>query len=388
MSLEIERIELHPVGTPRATGYKNQHVIVKLNCGDVVGVGEMSDMSHLPRFSPDLDDLGKVLNHLLVGRDARNIEAIDSLMLEHFPPGNDYYDKCNFIRCGVDIALYDAVSRALGEPVSTLLGGRVRERFKVCYPIFRHRSPAEIPSNLETVRTRLEQGFDVYRLYVGANLDADVRFLTELRDAFGDRVKIKSLDFSHVLPWKEAREALKRFADFQFMLVESPAYRNDVEGLARFRDACHVPVSEHVWSMHALHQMVRHDAVDIFNIAPIFIGGLTAARRAFAVAHAAGKRCLIGTTQELSVGTAATAQLGAAMANLTDICDATGPMLYTADVVEEPVQYSEGYLLVPDAAIPGLGVSVNNDRLEALASPLSWDTSSSAANILDRTVIP
>lgn len=388
MSLAIQKVELIPIATARATGYRNQHVIVRIESAGGTGVGEMSDMSHLPRFSPDLDDLGRVLNHLLAGRDARDIEAIDTVMLENFPPGNDYYDKCNFIRCGVDVALYDLVSKALGEPVSTLLGGRVRDRFKVCYPIFRQRTVDEIPKNIETVRTRLAQGFDVYRLYVGANLDADVAFLTTLRETFGDQVKVKSLDFSHVLPWKEAREALKRFDPFEFMLVESPAYRNDVEGLARFRDACPVPVSEHVWSMHALHQMVRHDAVDIFNITPIFIGGLTAARRAFAVAHAAGKRSLIGTTQELSVGTAATAQLGAAMAGLTDICDATGPMLYNEDVVVDPVAYEEGHLLVPDASIPGLGVTVSDERLAALATSLSWETDSSPANVLDRTVTP
>ena len=384
--MEIRAVELLPVATTRATGYRNHHVVVRVTAAEAVGIGEMSDMSHLPRFSPDLDDLGKVLNHLLVGRDARDIEAIDAVMLEHFPPGNDYYDKCNFIRCGIDIALYDLVSKALGEPVSTLLGGRVRDRIKVCYPIFRHRSSAEIPANIATVRRRLEEGFDVYRLYVGANVDADLEFLKRLRQEFGDRVRVKSLDFSHVLPWKEAREALKRFADFDFMLVESPAYRNDVEGLARFRDACHVPVSEHVWSMHALHQMVRHDAVDIFNIAPIFIGGLTAARRAFSVAHAAGKRCLIGTTQELSVGTAAMAQLGSAMHNLTDISDPTGPKLYTQDVVTQPVDYEDGYLLVPDRSIPGLGVALSTERLSELAAPLSWDTGSSSASVLDRTV--
>src|SRR6056297_2779850 len=104
MSTEIDRIDLFPVATARATGYRNQHVIVKVTAACGVGVGEMSDMSHLPRFSPDLDDLGRVLNHLLAGRDARDIEAIDTVLLENFPPGNDYYDKCNFIRCGVDTA--------------------------------------------------------------------------------------------------------------------------------------------------------------------------------------------------------------------------------------------------------------------------------------------
>lgn len=384
--MKIDGVELHPVATSRATGYKNQHVMVKVRSEGVEGIGEMSDMSHLPRLMPDLADLGRVLDHLLIGREVRDIEAIDALMLENFPAGNDYYDKCNFIRSGIDIALYDLLGKLLGEPVSTLLGGRVRDRLKVCYPIFRNRQLEDVGANLETVGRRLEQGFDVIRLYVGANLDADVSFLEQLRGTFGEQVKVKSLDFSHLLPWKEARRALRRFERFEFTLVESPAYRNDVEGLARFRDAVEVPVSEHVWSMHALTQMIRLDAVDILNITPVFIGGLTAARRAFAVAHAAGKRCLIGTTQELSVGTAATAQLGAAMANLTDVSDATGPMLYREDVVSTPVAYENGYLLVPASTKPGLGVELSEKRLAELASPLAWELESSAASVLDRTV--
>lgn len=383
--MKIDGIRLRPVGVSRRTGYRNQHVMVQIASDDMTGIGEMSDMSHLPRFMPDVGDLERVLNHVLRGRDVRDIEAINAAMLESFPAGHDYYDKTNFIRCGVDVAVHDLLAKALGEPVSTLLGGRTRDRFKVCYPIFRHRKLEDVAPNLDTVEERLAAGFDVIRLYVGSNLDADVAFLRALRDRFGGAVHVKSLDFSHVLDWKEARTALKRFEEFAYDIVESPARRNDVEGLARFRASVDVPVSEHVWSMHGLHQMIRHDAVDVLNIAPIFIGGLWAARSAFAVAHAAGKRCLLGTTQELSVGTAAQAQLGAAMAGLTDVSDPTGPVLYSQDVVKTPVRYEDGYLLVPSASAPGLGVTLDEARMKELASPLAWE-GISAASVLDRTV--
>lgn len=383
--MKIDGIRLRSIGVSRRTGYRNQHVMVTVTAEGCMGIGEMSDMSHLPRFMPDIDDLQRVLNDLLLGSDVRDIEAMNAAMLESFPAGHDYYDKSNFIRCGIDVALHDLLAKVLGEPVSTLLGGRTRDRIKVCYPIFRHRRLDDVATNLDTVDERLAAGFDVIRLYVGSNLDADVAFLRGLHERFGDRVRVKSLDFSHVLDWKEARRALKRFEEFEFDLVESPARRNDVEGLSRFRASVDVPVSEHVWSMHGLHQMIRHDAVDILNIAPIFIGGLSAAQKAFAVAHAAGKRCLLGTTQELSVGTAAQAQLGAAMVGLTDISDPTGPVLYTQDVVKTPVRYEEGYLLVPSSDVPGLGVTLDEERMEELADPLAWE-GLSAASVLDRTL--
>ena len=225
------------------------------------------------------------------------------------------------------------------------------------YPIFRLRSTDEVESNLKVVAERRAEGFDVFRFYAGANLDADEAFLKELRSSFGQKVTIKSLDFSHLLDWKEARSAVRRLEKYGFLMVESPTKPNDFEGMAKVREAIDHPVSEHVWSHYALTQMIKHDSVDILNIAPIFIGGLTAAGRAFAVAAAAGKRCLIGTTQELSVGVAAQAQLGAAMPNLTDISDPTGPELYVDDVVEEKVAYENGYLVVPRRTCPGSACS-------------------------------
>src|SRR5262249_8065629 len=109
-------------------------------------------------------------------------------------------------------------------------------------------------------------------------------------------------------------------------------------------------------------------AVDIFNIATCS-GGLNHARKLFALAEALEIQTLIGTTQELSIGTAAQAHLGAAMPNLHWPCDPTGPHLYTEDVVRERVRYEDGFLIVPDG--PGLGVEIDEERLRLLRRPLS-----------------
>ena len=78
--------------------------------------------------------------------------------------------------------------------------------------------------------------------------------------------------------------------------------------------------------------------------------------------------CLIGTTQELSIGTAAQAHLAAAMPNLTHPSDPTGPLLYVEDVVQEPVRYVQGHLLVPQGI--GLGVALDDEKLAELRRDL------------------
>lgn len=372
--MKITDIKIDIVNMPRHTGFLCQHGLIRIETSDgVTGVGEMSDFSHLPKYSVDVRDLVQTLKVELVGRDPFDVSGINDHLIDMYPQTMYYYEKGSFIRCGVDLALHDLMGKALGKSVSDLIGGRVREQIKVCYPIFRNRSIEEAQENVEVVRARLNEGFDVFRLYVGSNADADEAFLAETKSEFGDRVQIKSFDFSHLLDWKKALRITKRLLPYGVQLVESPAPWNDFEGLRNFRMAIDLPVSEHVWSFRQLHEMIRHDCVDIFNIAPIFIGGLGAAQKAAAAAEVAGKGCLIGTTQELSVGTAAQAVFGAALPNLDAISDPTGPRLYIDDIAVNPVEYENGYLSVPDRAKPGLGIDVDWEKVEQYRAPgFTW----------------
>ncbi|MEI7026615.1 mandelate racemase/muconate lactonizing enzyme family protein [Paenibacillus sp. y28] len=372
--MKITDVKLTVVGIPRTTGFVSKHVIVELFTDDgITGIGEMSDFSHLPRYSLDVVDLTASLKMILVGKNPFDISLINKELVSNYPEMMFYYEKGNFVRNGVDAALHDLCAKALNISVADLIGGRMQDKIKVCFPIFRHRFMEEVEENLEVVRKRLAQGFDVFRLYVGKNLDADEAFLDGVKREFGGKVKIKSLDLSHLLGWKEAVQAVKRLSAYDFQMVESPALQNDFEGLHQFRMKMDHLVSEHVWSFRQLSEMIKHDSVDIFNISPIFIGGLTAARKAAAAAEVAGKGCLLGTTQELSIGTAAMAHLGASLVNLNYTSDPTGPELYTGDVVKQGVRYEDGYLIVPGRDKPGFGMELDRDLIARYqVEDLSW----------------
>ena len=104
-----------------------------------------------------------------------------------------------------------------------------------------------------------------------------------------------------------------------------------------------------------------------------------------AIAEAARLECLIGTTQELSIGTAAAAHLGVAAPRVTVASDPVGPLLYRGDVVARPVSYRDGALQVPTG--PGLGMSIDRDRLDQAAGPLRWDTAATV-DVVDRVGRP
>jgi L-alanine-DL-glutamate epimerase-like enolase superfamily enzyme len=383
--MKIQRVQLFPIATPRQTGIANQHVIVKIEAGDsAIGWGEMSDLSHVPMYQFDLPELERMLNELLRGKEARNLAKIEDDLIRFFPDEGHMYSRSGLVRQGIDLALHDLIGRAEGVPVYDLLGGKLRDRMRVCYPIFRMRSVEEVGPNLQRVEEKLAQGFDLIRVYVGANLAADELFLGQFTDRFKGKVEIKSLDFSNLLDWRRSAMALERFDELcDYMLVESGAPRNDIEGTAQLRRRSHRPISEHVLHIHHGWQLLSAGAVDILNISPYLLGGLRACERMIALAESARASVLIGTTQELNLGTAAVAHLAAAARILDYPGDSTGPQLYTDDAVKAPVQYEQSHLLVPEK--PGLGLEVDDEKLKVMTTNAQWTFGVDLAGVLDRT---
>jgi muconate cycloisomerase len=382
--VKIQSVKLTPVAVRRRTGFVSRHVIVELESdAGLVGLGEMSDLGHLPLYMPDLRDLERNLNRLLAGRDPTQLNALEQTLLEMFPEESFMYDMSAVIRCGVDVALHDLAAKSLDVPVHRLLGGAVREKLRICYPIFRHRSKAEVEHQVASVGERLAEGFDLIRLYAGLDLDADEMFLSGVRERYGGRVKVKSLDFSNLVPWRRAVEATRRLAQYQVELIESPAPRDDLDGMLEVRRRVDLPVSEHCWSFLQARRMLERGCVDIFNLCTVFIGGIGPARRLAALAETFGVHVLIGTTQELSIGTSAQAHFGASLARLDHPGDPVGPRLYADDVVKERVAYEQGHLVVPPGV--GLGLELDREKLARLETPLEWGAES-LPSIQDRTM--
>ncbi|WP_114558755.1 mandelate racemase/muconate lactonizing enzyme family protein [Desertihabitans aurantiacus] len=383
----IAGVRLTAVNTPRRSGLECGHVVVELDTDvdGLVGVGEMSDFQHLPRFHVDVAELERTLAGLLVGLDPRRLNEVQRRLEESFPQAGTLYDKGSVIKCGVDIAVWDLLGKLQGCAVADLLGGRVRDSLPVAYPVFRQQRERDVEANLEVVAERLAAGFSRFRVYVGRRLDLDEAFLRRARDRFGDRISIKSLDFSNLLEARDACAFVARTHDVGYELVEAPARSGDAAGLAHARERLPVPVSEHVYSASWALELVAARAVDVLNVGLFAIGGITPARRLLAIAEAADLRCLVGTTQELSIGTAAAAHLGVSAPAVTVPSDPVGPLLYTADVVATPVRYRDGDLLLPEG--PGLGVQLDHERLAEVAGPLRWPVDD-ITGVVDRVGVP
>ena len=367
--MQIKAVSLFPVTTPRRSGEPSQHVVVRLEAEDgTVGWGEMSDLSHLPAMMPDVRDLEACLGALLAGRDAMNLNAIDDLMRANFP-GTRFYGKACLVRAGISIAAHDLKARLLDVPVYDLLGGKRRDRIPTCYPIFRMRSREDVEDRRRLVKEAWAQGFRQFRFYFGPNAAADEALLDAVCGDYGDALTFTSFDGSGLFTLPAFMRRYRRLAKYPFESVESPVERADVEAIAEARRAIDHPVSEHVRSTEYALRLIRHRAVDVFNISITIAGGIQGMLELFTLARAANLECLIGTTQEMSIATAAQAHVGAVVPSLDYASDPVGPCLYTADVVRERARFEGGDLLVPEGV--GLGIEVEEECIQSIAAPLS-----------------
>ncbi len=365
----IQNVNLYPLITPRLYGEPSQHVVVRLTANDgTYGWGEISDVSHLPAMQPDVEDLEAVLASLLVGRGAGDINTIEDLMLANFP-GTRFHGKACLVRAGVSIAMHNLKARLLGISVSDLLGGRRRDRVPICYPIFRMKSRNDVADRVRLVNAQLGRGFTHFRFYFGKDTDADVELLETICGTLGNMITLTSLDGSGLFTLPAFMRAYKRLAKFPFESIESPVDRDDVSLIAEARRAIDHPVSEHVRSPEYAIRLIRERAVDIFNISITVAGGISGMLRLFHIADSANLECLIGTTQELSIATAAQAHVGAAAVRLDYASDPVGPCLYQHDVTVDPVRFEDGDLIVPTG--PGLGVEGDMKKIKDIYAPLS-----------------
>ena len=193
---------------------------------------------------------------------------------------------------------------------------------------------------------------------------------------------MKAFDFQGHYYWKDVLRVFERLAPYGVEVIESVSWSEDYEGMAEVRRRVPVAVCEHVSSYAQAMRIIKAGAVDIFNISHQS-GGMWGAARLFALADAAGLQCLISTTQEMSIGTAAVAHLGATVPVLHYPGDAVGPLLYVDDVAMEPLRFDGTRLIIPDG--PGLGVVLDRDRLEGLrGSLIEWDQPAHGAAYLNR----
>src|SRR5262249_17576793 len=167
----------------------------------------------------------------LRGRDATRIESLRQEMARRVQ-GNP------FARAAVEMALWDVNGRALGVPVTRLLGGRVRDRVPLSWSLPVTDPDAEIAEARELVA----RGQRIFKIKTAAHPVAhDVLRVRRIRDAVGPDVSLR-VDANQGWDRATALRAIRLMEPYGLDFVEQPVARWDLEGLSHIGRSGGVPI--------------------------------------------------------------------------------------------------------------------------------------------------
>jgi L-alanine-DL-glutamate epimerase-like enolase superfamily enzyme len=278
----------------------------------------------------------------------------------------------------VEVALWDIIGKACGQPLYKLWGGysdRVRA-YSSCMEV---RSGEQ---RAEDALARLEEGWRAIKLRIHDwTLAEDIRQVEAVRKAVGDRMEIM-VDANQAQQPGTVQPAPSPIWDFQRALdtarelqrlgvswLEEPLDRYDWEGLTRLCDMVEIPIAggENNRGLHEFRWMIERDVYDIIQPECHRSEGISRIRKIAALAEM-HKKLVIPHHGMDGFGFLAHLHLCAAIPNSRYVEIFHEPPGYSAQVFQtilaEPLlPDANGDILVPQR--PGLGVEPRPDLLRA-----------------------
>ena len=356
-----------PFRRPFVTAHGNQTerhgVLLQLHTDNgLVGLGEAAPIPGSgPRAWSDAASLLEDVQASLPG--TRLEEATDLIRLvAHLHPA-----AVGAVRCGLDVAVCDVLAQTAGLPVALWLQRQSSEAVPVNATI----ALPDTVSAADAAAKARESGYPCVKLKVGLGMgaEAECERVAAVRKAIGKRLKLR-LDANGAWGVEQAIHTIRALAPYDIELVEQPVACGDVEALRRVRAAVRTPIAadEDVDSVAAAERVLVAGAAQVLVIKPMVVGGLRPARRIIERAQPHGVSCIVTTTLDAGIGTAAALHLAATLPSTGLACGLATGALLTTDLLTTPLTVREGHMQRPRNA--GLGVRLDEEAVERHRQPL------------------
>jgi D-galactarolactone cycloisomerase len=253
---------------------------------------------------------------------------------------------------GIDIACWDIMGKALGVPVSQLIGGRSRDAIPA-YASDLHW--LEDPEEMGRMAAGfVERGFSAVKTHLGVDPEGDVGRVRALRNAIGPDVGLM-VDINTAFDRPTAIRFGRLIAGYDIAWYEEPLSPMDIDGLPLIREATGLPIAggENEYTRWGFKEQFSRNALDVAMPDVARTGGITEMKKIIAVADAFGVPV---SPHNYSSGVCSAATL-----HLLAACPGTGPLEWDVvnssildELLVEPVTVRGGAVEVPQS--PGLGV--------------------------------
>jgi len=260
----------------------------------------------------------------------------------------------NHAFAGLELALWDAIGKAAGQPVHRLFGGQTRR--EIDYFAFLQGDEAEALA--EDARSAVAQGYAVVYLKVGRGERKDLDNVRAVRREIGDR-KLR-VDANEAWDVLTAVRMIRKLSEFDLEFVEQPTASRDLEALAQVKAAVNVPIAidQGVYTPADVYEACRRRVADVIVLGPHETGGLLGFRKAAAVAEAAGLSVCLHGQHDTGISTCAENQIGTTLSNLTDGNQIMHQLLVEDLVASPDLTVKHGKL----PALGGIGLGFDLDR--------------------------
>lgn len=274
---------------------------------------------------------------------------------------------------GIDIALWDILGKAVGQPVGRLLGGRYRDRVQP-YASLLMDEPSRLTEHLLHVKA---QGFRAFKIGWGPfgrrNAATDEAIVRAAREAIGEdchlMVDAGGSDANWTNGYKWAVNTARMLADYRVHWFEEALSPDALEDYVKLREHSPVPISggEVLTRRQSFQPWLQARAFDIVQPDVTKVGGISEERRIAWMAQDFGVK-FIPHGWNTAVGLAADLQLASAVSD-TDMVEYLTGSPFIDDIVAEPWALDDdGFLRIPDR--PGLGVELNREALRRYTDEL------------------
>jgi L-alanine-DL-glutamate epimerase-like enolase superfamily enzyme len=362
--MKITRVEAIHLRLPdvneRCDGSQETLVVGVHTDAGVTGIGEVDSSSLVAKAiieAPLSHKICRGLAECVVGQDPFEIDRLVHRMYE----GSIFFGRQGAAiqaMSGVEIALWDIMGKATGQPVYKLLGGGFRRRFRAYASILFGDTPAETE---HIARTQADQGFRAVKFGwgpMGQSEVSDIAHVRAARQGLGPDVELM-VDAGLCWDTATAIRRARQFEQFNLTWLEEPLHPDNVQGYARLsaNSPIRIAAGEEICDVAEFRHLMDVGGIDVAQVDVTRVGGLARAKRIGWDSYERHRLC-VNHSYKTGINIAASLHFVAALPNTHyfEYCVEQGALRQTLTKQRFPVV--DGEISVPEE--PGLGVELDD----------------------------
>lgn len=351
-------------GHPTFYSVATEGFLVKITTDDgTVGWGE----AQAPIVPEVLDVLvQRLFKPFYIGADPFEIDALWSMAYDGMKVRGHVASFTIDAMAACDIALWDIVGKASGNPVHELMGGALRDKVR-CYVSGLDRPT--IAERAELAVDWVNKGYGAIKMALGFGVEADLDNLRVVREAVGADVVLMNDAHWHY----SVDEAMRLGQGMEGMgcyFLEAPIEPEDLDGLTTLTRDLQVDIAmgEERRTQRQFIDVLERGAANIIQ-PDVGRTGLSGFRKIAALAETYGVPVIPHLGPALGVYLAASIHAAACIPDLPFMEFQPSIFDKANSILKSPIHCSAGHLTVPTG--PGLGIEVDE---AALAEYCGGDT--------------